>query len=568
LYIYKNQHIVRNFFRSILAVALLLTAADGIRGQVAPGDFQHEASISDGLSSPTRIAVDNNDNIIVIDSYHKEIRKYDASGTLLQVFSPGFSPISVAIDGNGQIYTGAAESGLVYKVNLNGSTSLFYSGSSYPNSLSFSQDGHMYIADSKLKKVLVLDPSGTLIQTIGDGTLQYPTGVCYDRKNHRVLVGEHGAVNASLQTRVYIYATDGTLITSFGSYGNTDGKFYRVQGITVGRCGNIYVCDPFLGIVSVFSESGAFITRFGEFGTNAGQLNVPIDVAFNTEEKVILSSMNNGRLEVFSISDSLPSASVQADYLEFCQGSSVGIPIAFTGTAPWSFTYTLDGQNPLTVNNITANPYSLVVSQQGLYMVTDFTDATQTGNCISGSAMVSMKASPVPDFSYAANNLILTFTNISQNALTYTWDFGDNITSTLANPVHEYLLPGIYTVSLTAENEDCSEIIQKVITVGNPNGINSTDPPQSLQLNITPNPTTGPFLLEISHPAATRLDIEILSITGQQIFQKTIAYPGKTGNGQLYSMPFDIGEYPNGIYFIKITSDESVNTEKLVVNKQ
>ncbi len=32
------------------------------------------------------------------------------------------------------------------------------------------------------------------------------------------------------------------------------------------------------------------------------------------------------------------------------------------------------------------------------------------------------------------------------------WDFGDNTTSTLANPVRIYTLPGVYSVTLTVES--------------------------------------------------------------------------------------------------------------------
>lgn len=52
------------------------------------------------------------------------------------------------------------------------------------------------------------------------------------------------------------------------------------------------------------------------------------------------------------------------------------------------------------------------------------------------------------------NPFQVTFTNgsISSDPLTYIWDFGDGSTSTDENPVHNYLDPGSYTVSLTATN--------------------------------------------------------------------------------------------------------------------
>jgi PKD repeat protein len=45
------------------------------------------------------------------------------------------------------------------------------------------------------------------------------------------------------------------------------------------------------------------------------------------------------------------------------------------------------------------------------------------------------------------------FLNLSEDADAYLWDFGDGTTTQVDNPVHEYLTPGVYDVSLTANNE-------------------------------------------------------------------------------------------------------------------
>jgi Zn-dependent metalloprotease/uncharacterized membrane protein len=47
--------------------------------------------------------------------------------------------------------------------------------------------------------------------------------------------------------------------------------------------------------------------------------------------------------------------------------------------------------------------------------------------------------------------------NSSTNATTYSWDFGDNSTSTQATPSHTYSMPGTYTVTLVASNANCSD---------------------------------------------------------------------------------------------------------------
>jgi PKD repeat protein len=46
----------------------------------------------------------------------------------------------------------------------------------------------------------------------------------------------------------------------------------------------------------------------------------------------------------------------------------------------------------------------------------------------------------------------VTFINTSENADSFEWDFGDNTTSTIKNPVKTYTQTGEYTVTLTARN--------------------------------------------------------------------------------------------------------------------
>ena len=77
-----------------------------------------------------------------------------------------------------------------------------------------------------------------------------------------------------------------------------------------------------------------------------------------------------------------------------CIGSSATVNVALTGTAPYSFTYTENGINPVTVSNILTNSYSFTVSPtvNTTYSITSVTAAgcTGTGANIIGSAAISV----------------------------------------------------------------------------------------------------------------------------------------------------------------------------------
>lgn len=62
-----------------------------------------------------------------------------------------------------------------------------------------------------------------------------------------------------------------------------------------------------------------------------------------------------------------------------------------------------------------------------------------------------MDAAVMARFTKVKEGKTVTFINISENATSYKWDFGDGTTSTLINPEKRYF-NGNYTVTLTASN--------------------------------------------------------------------------------------------------------------------
>ncbi len=75
---------------------------------------------------------------------------------------------------------------------------------------------------------------------------------------------------------------------------------------------------------------------------------------------------------------------------------------------------------------------------------------------------------PVASFSSEnlASSTTVVFTNQSNGASSFEWDFGDGLTSTDASPVHEYSVVGDYVVTLTASSALFSSEVVKQIEVG------------------------------------------------------------------------------------------------------
>ncbi|MCQ2340165.1 MAG: PKD domain-containing protein [Paludibacteraceae bacterium] len=125
-------------------------------------------------------------------------------------------------------------------------------------------------------------------------------------------------------------------------------------------------------------------------------------------------------------------------------------------------------------------------------------------------------------FSYqkADDGVTVTFTNKSENAVRYLWDFGDKTTSTDKNPVHKYNVAGgetkIFTVTLTAYPQSGNESSTIVIIAI----VNQNLEPTIDDISWTPTTPNVNELVIFSYPCF------ILAST-------TDKHPCSTGNRQL-----------------------------------
>ncbi|TGD56935.1 T9SS type B sorting domain-containing protein [Flavobacterium humi] len=145
----------------------------------------------------------------------------------------------------------------------------------------------------------------------------------------------------------------------------------------------------------------------------------------------------------------LPTA-VLSGTTSVCAGSGTPLSVTFTGTPPWSFSYT-DGSVPTTVNGITANPYLIPVSPSDdtTYTITAVHDINCTGT-VSGSASVVVNDLPTAVISGTTSvcygtEATIVFAGTPNATVTYTVNSGSSQAITLDNSGNATLPTGDLT---------------------------------------------------------------------------------------------------------------------------
>lgn len=140
------------------------------------------------------------------------------------------------------------------------------------------------------------------------------------------------------------------------------------------------------------------------------------------------------------------------------------------------------------------------------------------------------------------------FTNLSQQADNYQWDFGNGQTSNEQNPVHTYLQSGDYTVTLTAGR--CNT--QTTFSV-NLEGVLSINAISHSTTKLVPNPTEGSCQIMTLSPIALK---EIFSTDGRLLMSLHNDDPH-----------IDLTGLKTGLYIVRLTDTQGRVLSTPVVKK-
>jgi len=157
------------------------------------------------------------------------------------------------------------------------------------------------------------------------------------------------------------------------------------------------------------------------------------------------------------------------------------------------------------------------------------------------------------DFVTLSDPRFIAFTDLSQsntNTVSWHWDFGDDDTSLVQNPIHKYLTHGTYYTCLVIADSSCIDTFCTEVFVPmciNIEEINKND------ITIYPNPSFGEFIIEVDNISS----IEIEDIAGKQIEYSITDMKSK------YIINLKTKE--KGIFFVKIYANNNIIVKKVII---
>lgn len=227
-----------------------------------------------------------------------------------------------------------------------------------------------------------------------------------------------------------------------------------------------------------------------------------------------------------------------------CPGDSVTAFLSQFGLPPFTYAWS----NGVTVVN-SKNFQSQAFTQSGTYTVT-VSDAL--GIATTDSIQVNVQQLPTANFfTQVVDDKTLSFNNLSQEATSYLWDFGDGSSSMDPSPTHTYAASGLYDITLTASNicgDDIKEFEYSII-------ISSLQEEFAKQWKAYPVPFRDSWTLERQEVAGQPVAVEVLDIHGRRVFFEA------DFSGQ--KLTIDTESWASGAYVLRLRSQDGSVSKRL-----
>lgn len=234
-----------------------------------------------------------------------------------------------------------------------------------------------------------------------------------------------------------------------------------------------------------------------------------------------------------------PAPTISATSTQACSGDVVTVTSSAADSYLWS---TGETTQSIEVTN-TAAVYVTVTNANAC----DGVGQSSTTN-------ITFTATPSAAGSFTAAGNVVTFTNTSTGATSYSWDFGDFTNSSASAPAHAYAANGAYTVVLTAINGNCTDTVAFEISIEV--GIEENN---SLSFEVYPNPASAQVFVAFENNDNATLTV--FDAMGRVVLTQAINEVGSL------VLPVSVAELASGSYTLQIISENQVGVKRLMIRK-
>lgn len=270
----------------------------------AAGIFENPEPVV--LQRPQSGVVDQNGRILVTDVSRAAVFVFDPANGRLDVweFAQGYrrfaSPTGIALGPAGRVFVADSELRQIYILDAAGNGTLLVGSEQLarPNGLAWDEsEGLLYVADTGAHQVKVFDMTGRLVRSIGQrgeapGQFNFPTFVALARE--RLVVSD--TMNARVQL---LPLGEGGEVQIVGRRGTQFGELVRPKGVAVDSENNLYVIESYHDHLLIYDELARFLLPIGGAGKAAGNFYLPGGIWIDRGNRVFVADTFNGRIAVF-----------------------------------------------------------------------------------------------------------------------------------------------------------------------------------------------------------------------------------------------------------------------------
>lgn len=252
---------------------------------------------------------------------------------------------------------------------------------------------------------------------------------------------------------------------------------------------------------------------------------------------------------IITVGFELPTAAFEVSSTDNCAPATMFFTDQSTGI-PSTWLWTFEGGTPATSTE--QNP-SVEYTEAGTYSVILQVSNAAGSSTLNAQDYITIQAIPSTAFDYVNTSPNeYQFNNLTDDADTYEWDFGDGNGSQAIAPLHIYADAGTYTVTLTATNDCGSNTYTETIV------ISSVEKEQSIEpFSLYPNPNTGSFIIQWGDQSLDILHMTYLNTLGQII-------PASFLQGE-QEISVQVDDVPSGIYFIRLNTSKGDYVKKVII---